>query len=226
MEATQPLRASRGSLAQRFAEYLAARLLRAGFIKARRNPRVGLPAVFRLLQSLQIPAPFDDSGAGRKDADQSKWIHALQWKLGKRFVCDGGRIAPERGFHNFTPADGIAGDAGRDGIPVHEGKGRTGVVDADPGAAAGFRGEQNVTAAEAMSRWSQGSYPSQLLVAVHGEQIAVSTREESDSAHKNQNQIATGNNDRIVPEGPRENSPAFRICLAVAVVALRQPRRV
>src|SRR6266567_2986812 len=82
MKAAKPIRAPSRNLSQGFAEGFAARLLRAGFVVARGNPGVGSPRVVKACESLEVPAPLDDSVACGENAEETKRVHAVE-----RQVC-------------------------------------------------------------------------------------------------------------------------------------------
>ena len=79
VEAMKPIDPSGGTFSQGLAEGLAARLLRTGFIEARRDPSVGSPAVVEASEVLEIPAPLDDGLVSREHADEPERIHSREW---------------------------------------------------------------------------------------------------------------------------------------------------
>jgi hypothetical protein len=83
VEAAEPVHASGRLLPQGFAKGLAARLLRAGFVKAGGNPGVRLPTMVQAFELLEIPAPLDDGFAGRKYTNETESIYS-----GERQLCE------------------------------------------------------------------------------------------------------------------------------------------
>src|SRR5215475_2509489 len=112
MESAKPVKAAERRSPQRFAEGFAARLLRARFVQAGRNPGVASPAVVKAFEALQIPSPLHNRAVVQENADETKRIHAGEWKLPDGCIRDSAGISHERGLHDLASADGVARNAG------------------------------------------------------------------------------------------------------------------
>jgi len=131
----------------------------------------------------QIPAPFNNFAGRGIDSDEAKGIDSIE----RQSIKGGGgnfrRDGRAHGIDDFAPADGLAADPRRDGIPVDERKRRALVVHRDPSSTAGFRGrDYGATVHHLPFRRATGR-ACQLFVAVHAEAIAPSSRDERDSTH-------------------------------------------
>src|SRR6266850_1893737 len=180
MEASKPICTAGGFLPHSFAEVLATSLLGTGFVEARGNPGVGAPAMIESFELVKVPAPLDDSFAGREHADETEGIHAGEGQRGEGRIDISGSGGSEGELHDFTATDRLASDARGDGIPVDQREGRAGVVHSNPSATVRFRRKKNIAAAEAMSRRRQCGHARQLFVAVHAEGVAVSPCDKGD----------------------------------------------
>src|SRR5438034_6814784 len=88
---------------------------------------------------LQIPAPFHNLASRWKGADEAKGVDSIERQSMKGGVRDIRRDGCARGIDDFAPADGLAANPRRDGIPVDKRKRRAVIVRSDPRSAAGFR---------------------------------------------------------------------------------------
>src|SRR5438876_3831552 len=106
---------------------------------------------------LQVPAPFNDLAGRWKNADEAKGIDSIQRQSMKRGVRKIWRAGRTHGVDDFAPAEGLAADSCRDGIPVDERERRAVVVHGDPRSPAGFRRRNyGATVHLLLCRWETG----------------------------------------------------------------------
>jgi hypothetical protein len=76
MQPTQPGKSPCRELFPRFLKRVAADALSGWFVKSRRHPLLGFPAVVLVGKLFQIPSPFRNLAARRKDSNQAEWVDA------------------------------------------------------------------------------------------------------------------------------------------------------
>lgn len=191
MQSTQPLQTARRGLPSGRAKCSAAHPLRRLLVESRGDPLLRMPAKASPDKLFQIPTPFNYLADHWENTDQSKWIDLIERQSVKGGVRDIRRDGSAHGIDDFAPADGLAANPRRDGIPVYERKRRTVVVHGDPRSTAGFRRRDYVATAHFLLFGRETSGARQFFVAVHPQAIASLSRDERDGTHC-MNQSAAG----------------------------------
>src|SRR5882724_2184394 len=131
----------------------------------------------------QVPAPFNNFAGRWIDSDEAKWIDLIERQSVKGGVREIRRDGSAHGIDDFAPADGLAADPRRDGIPVDERKRRAVVVHRDPSSTAGFRRRDYSATVHLLHFRRKTSGARQLFVAVHPKAVAPLPRDECDRTH-------------------------------------------
>ena len=118
------------------------------------------------------PVDNEEAEGGEKSERQ-----AFQQRLGLRDAPCG-----EQGGDDQSPTERHTGWS-RHGVPVDQGGGDPGIVDADPCSAAGFRGIEALVISAGMQSWGKRFGPVSLLVTIHQQMESTSGRHEGNGAH-------------------------------------------
>src|SRR6266568_1850038 len=139
MQPPQPVQAAGGMSPPRLLKRFAAHALRGWLVETRRNPLLRFPAMVQPNELFQIPAPFNNLAGRWIDSDEAEGIDSIERQFMKDSIRDIRRDGRAHGIDDFAPADGLADNPGRDGIPVDKRKCCAVVVHGDPRSTAGFR---------------------------------------------------------------------------------------